>query len=210
MHENNVLNTAGVKKTPAKVINVLLVGVGGQGTILAGRVLSRAALSLGGEVKVSDIHGMAQRGGSVVTQVRFGPRVFAPVMAPGTADFLVAFEKLEARRWLPYLRANGWLIVNDQELPPLPVLTGAATYPADLVGEMGRLVQNTLVLDALDLARRAGNVKAVNMVLMGALARRLPISQAAWDEAMANSVPVKFRDVNKKAFQLGWEEGSGK
>lgn len=193
---------------PEDVINVLLVGVGGQGTILAGRVLSRAALSLGGEVKVSDIHGMAQRGGSVVTQVRFGPRVFAPVMAPGTADFLVAFEKLEARRWLPYLRADGWLIVNDQELPPLPVLTGAATYPEDLVGEMGRLVKHTLALDALDLARRAGNVKAVNMVLMGALARRLPISRAAWEAALASSVPGRFLEVNKKAFQLGWEEGA--
>ncbi|WXJ82980.1 hypothetical protein MHLNE_23510 [Moorella humiferrea] len=106
------------------VINVLLVGVGGQGTILAGRVLSRAAISLGGEVKVSDIHGMAQRGGSVVTQVRFGTRVYSPVMAPGTADFLVAFEKLEARRWLHYLKNDGWLIVNDQELPPSPSSPG--------------------------------------------------------------------------------------
>lgn len=191
---------------PNEVLNILLVGVGGQGTILAGRVLSRAALSLGGEVKVSDIHGMAQRGGSVVTQVRFGPRVFAPVMAPGTADFLVAFEKLEARRWLPYLRADGWLIVNDQEMPPLPVLTGAATYPEDLVGEMGRLVKNMLVLNALDLARRAGNVKAVNMVLMGALARRLPISREAWEAALASSVPGRFLEVNKKAFHLGWED----
>ena len=191
---------------PNEVLNILLVGVGGQGTILAGRVLSRAALSLGGEVKVSDIHGMAQRGGSVVTQVRFGPRVFAPVMAPGTADFLVAFEKLEARRWLPYLRADGWLIVNDQEMPPLPVLTGAATYPEDLVGEMGQLVKNMLVLNALDLARRAGNVKAVNMVLMGALARRLPISREAWEAALASSVPGRFLEVNKKAFHLGWED----
>ncbi|MDN5326099.1 MAG: indolepyruvate ferredoxin oxidoreductase, beta subunit [Moorella sp. (in: firmicutes)] len=189
------------------VVNVLLVGVGGQGTILAGRVLSRAAISLGGEVKVSDIHGMAQRGGSVVTQVRFGPRVYAPVMAPGTADFLVAFEKLEARRWLPYLKSGGWLIVNDQEMPPLPVLTGAATYPEDLAGEMGRLVNNMRVLDALDLARRAGNIKTVNIVLMGALARYLPISRAAWEEALAASVPERFLEVNKKAFQMGWEEG---
>ncbi|QGP91530.1 Pyruvate ferredoxin/flavodoxin oxidoreductase [Neomoorella glycerini] len=188
------------------VINVLLVGVGGQGTILAGRVLSLAALSLGGEVKVSDIHGMAQRGGSVVTQVRFGPRVYAPVMAPGTADFLVAFEKLEARRWLPYLKLDGWLIVNDQEMPPLPVLTGAGTYPEDLVGEMGRLVNNMLALDALELARRAGNVKSANMVLMGALARRLPISREAWEEALAVSVPGRFLEVNRKAFYLGWDQ----
>ncbi|MGI6284359.1 indolepyruvate oxidoreductase subunit beta [Neomoorella humiferrea] len=189
------------------VINVLLVGVGGQGTILAGRVLSRAAISLGGEVKVSDIHGMAQRGGSVVTQVRFGTRVYSPVMAPGTADFLVAFEKLEARRWLHYLKNDGWLIVNDQELPPLPVLTGAATYPENLIGEMGKKVSNMVVLDALELARRAGNVKAVNMVLMGALARRLPMEREAWEKALAESVPERFLTVNKNAFQLGWEEG---
>ncbi|WP_406677120.1 indolepyruvate oxidoreductase subunit beta [Moorella sp. ACPs] len=187
------------------VVNVLLVGVGGQGTILAGRVLSRAAASLGGEVKVSDIHGMAQRGGSVVTQVRFGPRVYSPVMAPGTADFLVAFEKLEARRWLYYLKDGGQLIVNNQELPPLPVLTGAAVYPDNLVAEMEKLVKNMLVIDALDLARRAGNVKAVNMVLMGALARRLPISREAWEEALAASVPDRFLEVNKKAFNLGWD-----
>ncbi|WXJ93305.1 hypothetical protein MTCOM_22980 [Moorella thermoacetica] len=195
-----------MKKMSNDVLNVLLVGVGGQGTILAGRVLSRAAISLGGEVKVSDIHGMAQRGGSVVTQVRFGPRVYAPVIAPGTADFLVAFEKLEARRWLPYLKAGGCLIVNDQEMPPLPVLTGAATYPTDLVAVMGKLVQNLVVLDALDLARRAGNVKTVNMVLMGALARRLSISREAWEEALAASVPERFLEVNKKAFNLGWEQ----
>ncbi|AKX95128.1 indolepyruvate oxidoreductase subunit beta [Moorella thermoacetica] len=195
-----------MKKMSNDVLNVLLVGVGGQGTILAGRVLSRAAISLGGEVKVSDIHGMAQRGGSVVTQVRFGPRVYAPVIAPGTADFLVAFEKLEACRWLPYLKAGGCLIVNDQEMPPLPVLTGAATYPADLVAVMGKLVQNLVVLDALDLARRAGNVKTVNMVLMGALARRLSISREAWEEALAASVPERFLEVNKKAFNLGWEQ----
>jgi indolepyruvate ferredoxin oxidoreductase beta subunit len=187
------------------VVNVLLVGVGGQGTILAGRVLSRAAVSLGGEVKVSDIHGMAQRGGSVVTQVRFGPRVYSPVMAPGTADFLVAFEKLEARRWLYYLRDGGQLIVNNQELPPLPVLTGAAAYPAGLVAEMEKLVKNMLVIDALELARQAGNVKAVNMVLMGALARQLPIGREAWEEALAASVPARFLEVNKKAFNLGWD-----
>lgn len=187
------------------VINVLLVGVGGQGTILAGRVLSRAAISLGGEVKVSDIHGMAQRGGSVVTQVRFGHRVYAPVMAPGTADFLVAFEKLEARRWLYYLKDGGQLIVNDQELPPLPVLTGAAAYPAGLVAEMEKLVKNIVVIDALELARRVGNLKTVNMVLMGALARRLPISREAWEKALADSVPERFIEVNKKAFQMGWE-----
>ncbi|MDK2821306.1 MAG: indolepyruvate ferredoxin oxidoreductase, beta subunit [Clostridia bacterium] len=188
-----------------KVYNILLVGVGGQGTILAGRILSRAAVSLGGEVKVSDIHGMAQRGGSVVTQVRFGPKVYSPAMAEGTADFLVAFEKLEARRWLPYLNADGKLIVNKEEIHPLPVLIGATTYPSALEDEMSKMVTNTLMLDAFDLARQAGNVKAVNVVMMGALAKYLPISREAWEEALASSVPERFLEINKKAFQLGWE-----
>jgi len=190
-----------------KVTNILLVGVGGQGTILAGRVLARAAVTLGGEVKVSDIHGMAQRGGSVVTQLRFGPRVYAPVMAPGTADFLVAFEKLEARRWLPYLKAGGLLIVNDQEIPPMPVLTEAATYPDDLLPAMQGLVKEMQVVDAVSLARQAGNVKTANIVLVGVLAKRLPIGRGAWDEVLETSVPQRFLKANKKAFQLGWKAG---
>lgn len=173
--------------------------------MLAGRVLARAAMSLGGEVKVSDIHGMAQRGGSVVTQVRFGPKVYAPVVETGTADYLVAFEKLEACRWLPYLREDGQLIVNNQEIPPLPVLTGAAVYPPNLLAEMGKRVKNISVIDALNFARRAGNVKTLNMVLMGVLARHLPMDREAWEEALAESVPERFLEVNKRAFQLGWE-----
>ncbi|MBE3581641.1 MAG: indolepyruvate oxidoreductase subunit beta [Thermoanaerobacteraceae bacterium] len=188
-----------------EVTSILLAGVGGQGTVLAGRVLARAAMSLGGEVKVSDIHGMAQRGGSVVTQVRFGPKVYAPVVETGTADYLVAFEKLEACRWLPYLREDGQLIVNNQEIPPLPVLTGAAVYPPNLLAEMGKRVKNISVIDALNFARRAGNVKTLNMVLMGVLARHLPMDREAWEEALAESVPERFLEVNKRAFQLGWE-----
>lgn len=183
----------------------MLVGVGGQGTILAGRVLSRAAAALGGDVKVSDIHGMAQRGGSVVTQVRFGTRVYAPVITPGTAHFLVAFEKLEGRRWLHYLRKDGLLVVNNQEIPPMPVLTGKAVYPANLAGEMQSLVKEVLLIDAVSMARQAGNVKATNMVMVGSLARRLPIDKTIWDEILAESVPERFLGVNQKAFQLGWE-----
>ncbi len=188
-----------------RVTNILLAGVGGQGIILAGRVLARALVALGGEVKVADVHGMAQRGGSVVTQLRFGPRVYAPVITPGTADFLVAFEKLEARRWLPYLRGDGLLIVNDQELPPLPVLTGAASYPEELLAEMGGLLENILIVDGVGLAQQAGNAKTVNMVLVGALARRLPLEQGAWYRVLSETVPQRFLEVNKNAFQLGWE-----
>lgn len=190
-----------------EVTSILLAGVGGQGTVLAGRVLARAAMSLGGEVKVSDIHGMAQRGGSVVTQVRFGPQVYAPVVEVATADYLVAFEKLEAYRWLPYLKVQGVLIVNDQEIPPLPVLTGAATYPTGLLEALGQRVKNMIVVEALEEARKAGSVKAVNMVLLGALARRLPIARAAWEEALAASVPAQLCEINLKAFDAGWQIG---
>lgn len=191
-----------------EVTSILLAGVGGQGTVLAGRVLARAAMYLGGEVKVSDIHGMAQRGGSVVTQVRFGPRVYAPVVERGTADYLLAFEKLEAYRWLPYLKAQGVLIVNDQEIPPLPVLTGAAAYPTGLLETLSQRVENLIAVKALEEARRAGSVKAVNMVLLGVLARRLPIARAAWEEALAASVPGPLREVNLKAFDAGWQIGA--
>ncbi|MGI9953420.1 indolepyruvate oxidoreductase subunit beta [Moorellaceae bacterium AZ2] len=191
-----------------EVTSVLLVGVGGQGTVLAGRVLARAAMSLGGEVKVSDIHGMAQRGGSVVTQVRFGPKVYAPVVEAGTADYLVAFEKLEAYRWLSYLKPQGVLIVNNQEIPPLPVLTGAATYPTGLLEALGQRVGNMIVVEALEEARRAGSVKAVNVVLLGVLARRLPIARAAWEESLAASVPAQLCEINLKAFDVGWQLAS--
>lgn len=190
-----------------EVTSILLAGVGGQGTVLAGRVLARAAMSLGGEVKVSDIHGMAQRGGSVVTQVRFGPKVYAPVVEIARADYLVAFEKLEAYRWLPYLKDQGVLIVNNQEIPPLPVLIGAASYPTGLLEALGQRIKNMIVVEALEEARRAGSAKVVNMVLLGVLARRLPIAREAWQEALAASVPAQLREVNLKAFEAGWQTG---
>jgi len=191
-----------------QVTSIIITGVGGQGTVLAGRILSRAAASLGQDVKVADLHGMAQRGGSVITHVRFGPKVYSPVIAQGTADYLVAFEKLEACRCLPFLKREGVLIVNDQEIPPLPVLTGAASYPKELLEILNTHVNNLVIVNALKKAKEAGSVKAVNMVLLGTLARHLSIPQECWEEAIRTSVKPEFQEVNLKAFVLGWEAES--
>ncbi|MCG0277172.1 MAG: indolepyruvate oxidoreductase subunit beta [Thermanaeromonas sp.] len=188
-----------------QVISILLTGVGGQGTVLAGRILSRAAASLGWDVKVADLHGMAQRGGSVITHVRFGTKVYSPVITQGTADYLVAFEKLEACRCLPFLKGEGVLIVNDQEIPPLPVLTGASSYPEGLLEMLRARVKKVAIVDALKKAKEAGSAKAVNMVLLGVLARHLSIPRECWEEAISTSVKSEFREINLKAFTLGWE-----
>lgn len=194
-----------MRKVPNQVTSVILTGVGGQGTVLAGRILSRAAASLGKEVKVADLHGMAQRGGSVITHVRFGSKVYSPVISPGTADYLVAFEKLEACRCLPFLKRGGVLIVNNQEIPPLPVLIGAASYPQGVLEILDRHIEKLVVVDALKKAKEAGSVKAVNMVLLGVLARYLSIPKESWEEAIISSVKSEFQEVNLRAFSLGWE-----
>lgn len=193
---------------PEQVTSIILTGVGGQGTVLAGRILSRAAASSGKEVKVADLHGMAQRGGSVITHVRFGSRVYSPVIPSGTADYLVAFEKLEACRCLPFLKRGGVLIVNNQEIPPLPVLIGAASYPQEVLEILDMHVEKLVVVDALKKAKEAGSVKAVNMVLLGVLARYLSISKESWEEAILTSVKSESREVNLRAFSLGWETES--
>lgn len=193
---------------PNRVINILLVGVGGQGTILASKVLGKVAEATGGEVKLSEIHGMAQRGGSVVTQVRFGPKVYSPVVARGTADFILAFEKLEAMRWLPYLRGGGCLVVNDQAIDPMPVITGAAKYPQGVIEELSQQVKNLTVIDALKVARQCGSAKAVNVVLLGVLARKLGIEQEMWLKALRETVPPRTIEVNEQAFLAGFRRGA--
>ncbi|TGE31583.1 indolepyruvate oxidoreductase subunit beta [Desulfosporosinus sp. Sb-LF] len=190
----------------SKIINVLLVGVGGQGTILASKILTHAAIAQGYEVKMSEIHGMAQRGGSVVTQVRMGENVYSPVIEPGEADFIVAFEQLEAYRWAHFLKKDGVLIVNTQKIVPLPVLIGAATYPDsildDLKGRVGRFVE----LDGLKLASEAGNAKATNVVLMGVLSKYMEFSEDFWQNALEARIPAKLLELNKKAFASGIAE----
>ena len=187
-----------------KSVNILLVGVGGQGTILATRVLAKAAQDAGYDIKVSEIKGMAQRGGSVVTQVRLGEKVYSPLIAEGGADVILAFEKMEAQRWVSHLKADGSIIINDQAIPPVPVLSGAAIYPSDCLEKVQQAVANTTVVDALNIAVQCGNPKAANVVLIGLLAKRLPISKETWLTALKARVPERFIDVNLKAFEEGF------
>lgn len=188
-----------------QVTNVLIVGVGGQGTILASRILAAAAQRMAAEVKVSEIHGMAQRGGSVVTQVRFGEKVYSPIIQPGEADVILAFEKLEALRWIDYLTQDGAVIVNDQSLDPMPVSAGVTAYPEGIIQGLQAKAKKVVSVDALSLAQAAGNAKAVNVVLLGVLSQALGGGDDLWQEALAEAVPAKFLDVNQKAFALGRE-----
>ena len=185
-------------------LDILLVGVGGQGTILASRILAHVGQSAGYDIKVSEIHGMAQRGGSVVTQVRMGGKVYSPLIEESKADIILAFEKLEALRWLNYLKPGGSMLVNDQSISPVPVLAGLAEYPEDINEYLKSKVKDTVIVDALNIARECGNVKAANVVLVGLLAKRLPFAMELWQEALNARVPAKFLDVNRKAFSAGY------
>lgn len=181
----------------------MIVGVGGQGSLLASKLLGHLLLTQGYDVKVSEVHGMSQRGGSVVTYVRFGEKVYSPIIDKGEADFIVSFEKLEAARWVEYLREGGRIVVNTQEINPMPVITGAAQYPENLVGKMEALGIQVDAMDCLSLAEQAGSPKAVNIVLMGRLSRYFDIPEETWKEAIRECVPAKFVDMNLKAFDLG-------
>ena len=181
----------------------MIVGVGGQGSLLASKMLGQLLLSQGYDVKVSEVHGMSQRGGSVVTYVRYGEKVYSPIIDKGTADFIISFEKLEAARWVPYLKKGGKIIMSTQEIDPMPVIIGAAQYPENLVEKMKEAGADVDAIDALDLAMQAGSSKAVNLVLMGRLSKYFDATQEAWMEALEACVPAKFLELNKKAFSLG-------
>ncbi len=183
--------------------NIMIVGVGGQGTLLASRILGNAVIGMGYDVKVSEVHGMSQRGGSVVTYVKFGEKVHSPIIDKGEADIILAFELLEAYRALPYLKEGGMLIVNDQRINPMPVITGAAKYPENIKEKLAEKV-NVSTVDALALAKEAGSIKAVNVVLIGLMARSTDIPREVWIDTVRRTVPPKFLDVNLKAFELGY------
>ena len=185
--------------------NIMIVGVGGQGTLLASKLLGRLLLGKGYDVKVSEVHGMSQRGGSVVTYVRYGSRVCSPIIDKGQADIILSFELLEAARWTEYLRPGGKIITNTQQVSPMPVITGAASYPQGLVEKMTAAGMDVDAIDALSLAEKAGSAKAVNLVLMGRLAKWFDFSDQEWMDAIEKSVPAKFLEMNKKAFALGRE-----
>ncbi|MCQ2553260.1 MAG: indolepyruvate oxidoreductase subunit beta [Clostridia bacterium] len=183
--------------------NVMIVGVGGQGSLLASKLLGYLLVSEGYDVKVSEVHGMSQRGGSVVTYVRFGEKVYSPVIDKGQADFIVSFEKLEAARYIEYLKKDGRIVVNTQQIDPMPVIIGAAEYPENLIEKMQNLGVNVDAMDCLSLAEQAGSSKAVNLVLMGRLSKYFDIPEEKWLNAIEQCVPAKFVEMNKKAFALG-------
>lgn len=184
--------------------NIMIVGVGGQGSLLASRIIGNAVLLKGYDVKVSEVHGMSQRGGSVVTYVRYGDKVWSPVICRGEADIILSFELLEAARWLPYLKKEGVIVVNTQEINPMPVITGAMTYPENIVEKIRAKDVKVVAADTLSLAREAGNEKASNVALIGLMGKYLGFDVETLREAVKMSVPPKFLDVNMKAFELGY------
>jgi len=183
--------------------NIMIVGVGGQGSLLASRILGNAVLAAGYDVKVSEVHGMSQRGGSVVTYVKYGDKVASPVICRGEADIVMSFELLEAARCLPFLKKDGVIITNIQQINPMPVITGAAEYPENLVEKMKAAGARVIAADALAIAREAGSEKAVNVALIGMMSSVLGFDRQALREAVRASVPAKFTELNLKAFDLG-------
>ncbi len=188
--------------------NIMIVGVGGQGSLLASRIIGNAVLLKNYDVKVSEVHGMSQRGGSVVTYVKYGESVASPVICRGEADVIISFELLEAARWLPYLKKDGVIVTNTQQINPMPVVTGAAEYPENLVEKLKATGANVIAEDALAIAREAGNEKAVNVALIGLVAHALGFDEETLREAIRISVPEKFLELNLKAFDLGVKHGA--
>ncbi|MDR1245804.1 MAG: indolepyruvate oxidoreductase subunit beta [Clostridiales Family XIII bacterium] len=184
------------------VTGILLVGVGGQGTILASKILSDGLLEKGFDVKMSEIHGMSQRGGSVSTQIRFGKKVYSPIIGKGEADIIVAFEKMEALRWFEYLRPGGRMVINDFEIPSVPILMGALKYPEGVLAELSAKAE-TSVCRASEIAAELGNAKAMNVVLLGALVSALGMEGMDWKSIISRNVKKGFEDMNVKAFGEG-------
>ena len=195
--------TAGKKGAVIMTKNIMIVGVGGQGTLLASKILGKLLLTKGYDVKVSEVHGMSQRGGSVVTYVRFGEKVYSPIIDKGESDIILSFELLEAARWAEYLKKDGVIITNTQQINPMPVIIGAAQYPENIVEKLQAKGLNIDAFDALSLAEEAGSSKAVNIVLMGRISKYFDFSDEEWSNAIIESVPEKFRELNLKAFELG-------
>ncbi len=187
-----------------KTTSVMIVGVGGQGSLLASKLLGRLLVDEGYDVKVSEVHGMSQRGGSVVTYVRFGEKVYSPIITDGEADIIISFEKLEAARYARFLKKDGHIVVNAQEIDPMPVIIGAAEYPKEVLSELTAKGVNIDEVNALDMANVAGSPKTVNIVLMGKAAHRFDIPYERWIEAIKNTVAPKFVEMNIKAFDLGY------
>ena len=187
-----------------KTTSVMIVGVGGQGSLLASKLLGRLLVDEGYDVKVSEVHGMSQRGGSVVTYVRFGEKVYSPIVTDGEADLIISFEKLEAARYARFLKKDGRIVVNTQQIDPMPIIIGAAEYPNAVLDELSAKGLQVEALDALSLAEQAGSSRAVNIVLMGRAAKQFDIPYERWIAAIEKTVAPKFVEMNKKAFDLGY------
>ena len=187
-----------------KTTNIMIVGVGGQGSLLASRLLGNVLTAEGYDVKVSEVHGMSQRGGSVVTYVRYGEKVYSPIVTEGECDFIISFEKLEAARYAGCLRRGGKIITNTQQIDPMPVITGAAEYPENVLDALKAQGFDVDDFDALTPAMEAGSAKAVNIVLMGHFAAKSGIEKERWLAALEKTVPAKFLDMNRKAFEMGY------
>ena len=188
-----------------QITNVLLVGVGGQGILLASEILSEAAMLAGFDVKKSEIHGMSQRGGSVVSHVRYGTEVFSPIVPEGEGDILFGFELMETVRSLPLLKPGGTVVANDLQISPPSVLMGQEVYPEGLTERINSMFADFVLVDGQKIATDAGNVRAANTVLLGAVSKRLSIPEEFWLQALEKMVPVKALEVNKRAFQMGRE-----
>lgn len=184
------------------VKNILLVGVGGQGTILVSKILTSGLVKAGYDVKMSEVHGMAQRGGSVTTQVRYGEKVYSPIIGRGMADILVAFEKMEAARWIEYLKPDGIVVVNNYEIPSLPIAIGKAEYPQDVMEALAKNFK-TIEIDAAKTAMELGNIKTQNIVLLGALVKAFELNEIDWIEILKEIIPEKMLEINIKAFEKG-------
>jgi indolepyruvate ferredoxin oxidoreductase beta subunit len=183
--------------------NILIAGVGGQGILLASEIIAHACLKAGYDVKKSEVHGMAQRGGSVTSHVRFGKRVFSPLIPKGDADVLLAFEQLEALRWVGYLKPDGTVVVNDQRIAPITVTSGAASYPEGIIERLRSAASDVHLVDGLGIARRVRNSRVVNMALLGALSELVHLEESVWTEAIREKVPAKALEANLAAFRVG-------
>ena len=189
----------------SNVKNILLVGVGGQGTILASKLLSAGLMEAGYDVKMSEVHGMSQRGGNVSTQVRFGDKVYSPIIGKGEADLIVAFEKMEALRWAEYLKEGGKMVINDLEIPSVPIQQGKVTYPPAILEELAGKA-TTYVFKASAIAEELGNPKTMNVVLLGALVKALDLPDVDWEAVIRTNVKPAFVEMNLSAFRAGQEQ----
>ncbi|MCK8061174.1 MULTISPECIES: indolepyruvate oxidoreductase subunit beta [unclassified Fusibacter] len=188
----------------SKTTNILLSGVGGQGIILASKILATGLMNSGYDVKMSEVHGMAQRGGSVTTQVRFGEKVYSPIIGKGQADILVSFEEMETAKWMEFVKPEGTVVINTFRIPSAPILIGKADYPEGVIAEVKSNVENTQLLDAATMAKELGNVKAMNVIMVGALVKGLGLTDINWEDVIKSLVKEKFIELNVKAFNLGF------